>query len=137
MNISKEEKKIEAIARMKLLGIYSPTVEQFEKENLLSESRPPFGACFWVEGEQLERIHKFEKENNALVYFVIHSYTNFGEMESYLFVSDYIEEWDMDKEDMKYGQQFAYVYNHDMPDCSEFGSIGFKLTVAAGLKRIW
>lgn len=43
----------------------------------------------------------------------------------------------MDKEDMKYGQQFAYVYNHDMPDCSEFGSIGFKLTVAAGLKRIW
>lgn len=70
MNISKEEKKIEAIARMKLLGIYSPTVEQFEKENLLSESRPPFGACFWVEGEQLERIHKFEKENNALVYLL-------------------------------------------------------------------
>lgn len=36
---------------------------------------------------------------------------------------------------MKYGQQLVYAYNHHMPDCSEFGSIGFKLTAASGLKK--
>lgn len=137
MNTSIEEKKIEAIARMKLWGIYGPTVKQFKNEGLLSESIPPIGACFCVEGEQLDRIRQFEKEHDALVYFVIHSYTNFGEMESYLYISDYPEEWETDRADISAGQQLVYVYNHDMPDCSEFGSIGVKLTPAAGLCRAW
>ena len=33
MNIPVSEKKIEAIYRMKKLGIYDPIIEQFEKEN--------------------------------------------------------------------------------------------------------
>lgn len=137
MNVPIEEKKKEAIFRMKKLGIYKPIVKQFQDENMVSESAPPMGACFWIEGEQLERIREFEKKHNALVYHVIHSYSDFGEMESYLYVSDYKSEWNADHEDLAYGQQLAYVYNHDMPDCSEFGSIGIKLTAAAGLKRVW
>lgn len=74
---------------------------------------------------------------NALVYHVIHSFTEFGEMESYLFVGDHPNEWEMDRADLKAGQQFAYVLNHDMPDDSEFGSVGVALTAAAGLKRTW
>lgn len=137
MNISREEKKTEALARMKAWGIFSPTVKQFKDEDLVSESAPPVGACFWLEGEQLERVRKFEEQHSALVYHVIHSYTNLGEMEAYLFVSDYPEEWEMDREDLKAGQQLAYVFNRDMPDCSEFGSVGVALTPAAGLKRTW
>lgn len=137
MEISREEKKIEAINRMKLWKIYSSTIQQFENEDKVSESVPPLGACFWIEGEQLERIHKFEQEHNALVYHVIHSYTSIGELESYLYVSDYKEEWETDRNDISNGQQLVYVFNHDMPDCSEFGSIGIKLTPAAGLRRIW
>ena len=137
MNISREEKKTEALARMKAWGIFNPIVKQFKDEDLVSESAPPVGACFWLEGEQLERVREFEKQHNALVYHVIHSFTNFGEMESYLFVSDYPEEWEMDHEDMKAGQQLAYVFNRDMPDCSEFGSVGVALTPAAGLRRTW
>lgn len=98
---------------------------------------PPFGACFWIKDEQLERVRKFEEENNALVYFIIHSYTNIGELENYLYVSDYPEEWEMDREDIKQGQQLCYVVNHDAPECSEFGSIGIELTPAAGLHRTW
>lgn len=94
MNVSMEDKKAEAVERMVLWGIFPETVRQFEKDGLISESIPPVGACFWVEGEQLERIRKFEEEHNALVYFVIHSYTNIGELENYLFVSDYSEEWE-------------------------------------------
>lgn len=137
MTISREEKKIEAIARMKLWGIYPPIRKQFEKEDIVSESAPPLGACYWLGGEQLARVRKFEEEHNALVYHVIHSFTNIGEMESYLYVSDYPEEWPQDRRDIKEGQQLVYVFNHDMPDCSEFGSIGVALTGAAGLRRTW
>lgn len=131
------DKKKEAIKRMKEWGIFPQTIKQFENEGLISESAPPFGACFWIEDEQLDRVREFEKEHDALVYHVIHSYTNIGEMEAYLYVSNYIDEWKYDHEDIKEGQQLCYVYNHDAPDCSEFGTIGIKLTPAAGLVRIW
>lgn len=137
MNISREEKKIEAIARMKAWGIYAPIIKQFEKEDLVSESAPPLGACFWLNEEQLARVREFEEKNDALVYHVIHSFTNIGEMESYLYVSDYPEEWEMDRQDIGEGSQLVYVVNKDAPDCSEFGSIGIALAAAAGLRRTW
>ena len=134
MNISIKDKEAEAIKRMKDIGIYPQTIDQF-KEGYLSQSEPPFGACFWVEGEQLERVKEFEKENNALVYFVIHSFSNLGETEEYLFVSDHEEEWEMDRDDLKNGTPLAYVYVKDNPTFSEIGAIGIELTPAAGLKR--
>lgn len=137
MNISIEEKKNEAIERMMLLGIFPQTVKQFKDEGLVSISEPPFGAFYWAEGGDLERIKQFETEHNALVYVVIRSYTNIGKMDSMLFVSDYPEEWEMDQDDMKRDQQVAYVYNHDAPDCSEIGAIGIEGTPAAGLRRTW
>lgn len=135
--ITREAKKAEAVARMKKIGIYPETIKQFENKGYISQSLPPLGACFWIEGEQLQRVKNFEDKYNALVYFVIHSYTNIGEMETYLYVSDYEEEWADDREDIENSQCLAYVYNHDMPDCSEFGSIGFQRTPAAGLRRTW
>lgn len=130
--MTREEKKTEAIERMKQWGIFPETIKQFEKDDLISESLPPVGACFWLNGEQLQRVRAFEEKHNALVYFVIHSYTNIGELENYLYVSDYSEEWEMDRDDIKAGQQLVYVLNRDMPDCSEFGSIGIRLTPAQG-----
>ena len=137
MNISREEKKVEAIARMKKWGIFSQTIKQFEKEDLVSISEPLIGAFYWVEGEELERMKQFEEQHNALVYCIVRAFTEFGKLDAYLFVSDYKEEWQMDHEDQKAWQQLAYVVNWDAPDCSEFGSIGLQRTVAAGLKRIW
>lgn len=137
MSVTRDAKKAEAIARMKLWGIFPGIRKQFEKEDLVSESAPPLGACYWLEGEQLARVREFEEKNNALVYHVIHSFTSLGEMESYLYVSDYPEEWERDRADIKDGQQLAYVYNRDMPDCSEFGCIGVALTPASGLRRTW
>lgn len=137
MNADLETKKKEALRRMKSWGIYPPIVRQFKAQGLISESAPPLGACYWLQGEQLARVRKFEKRHDALVYHVIHSFTSIGEMESYLYVSDYPEEWEMDRADIEDGQQLVYVYNHDAPDCSEFGSIGVQLTEAAGLRRTW
>ena len=137
MEVSREKKKIEAVARMKKWGLFGETIKQFEKDDLVSESRPPVGACFWLDVEQKKRVEQFEREHDALVYHVIHSFTNIGELENYLYVSDYEEEWEMDREAIENNQQLVYVLNHDMPDCSEFGSIGIELTPAAGLRRTW
>ncbi len=132
----REKQKTEAIARLKLWGIYEETVKQFE-EDIISESAPPLGACFWLSDEQMERVLEFEESYDAVVYHVIHSYTNFGELENYLFVGRYEEEWEADREDIARGQQLAYVYNVTDPFCSDMGSIGIEETPAAGLRRTW
>ena len=137
MNIDREAKKAEAVERMKALGIFPETVRQFEREDYVSVSEPPFGAFFWADGEDLQRIREFEEQHNALVYLIIRSYTNIGKMDSYLYVSDYDDEWERDREDLKNKEPLCYVYNHDMPDCSEFGCIGTRRSIAAGLLRTW
>lgn len=123
MNVSIENKKKEAIQRLKALGIFPQTIKQFQG-GLVSYSEGPLGANYWLDEEQQAIVKKFEEEYNALVYFAIRSYTQFGKLDSFLYVSDHEEEWEMDNEDIKDGYAFAYVYNYDEPDFSEMGSIG-------------
>lgn len=137
MNVSREDKIKEAVARMKKMGIFNQTIEQFEKEDYISISEPPFGAYYWADGEDLKRIREFEQEYNALVFVVIRSYTEFGKLDSMIYVSDYPEEWVDDNRLLDEGRCYAYVHNHDDPWCSEIGSIGFRTTIAAGLVRTW
>lgn len=122
MNVSIEIKKQEAINRMKALGIFAETIKQF-KGGQVSYSEPPLGANYWLNEEQEKIVKDFEEEHNALVYFVIRSYTEFGKLDALLYVSDYEEEWEMDREDIQDGYAIAYVYNYDIPDFSEIGSI--------------
>lgn len=136
MNVSIEEKKAEAVKRMKAMGIFPQTIKQFEKEGKVSVSEPPVGAFYWLEGEELELVRQFEKEHNALVYVVVRSYTSFGKLDSYLFVSDYKDEWADDNEGAKTGEVLAYVHNYDYPECSEMGYILIEKTIGAGLKRV-
>ena len=97
------DKKKEAIKRMKALGLFEQVIEQFDKENMINQSEPPLGASYWLEPEQLEHVRQFEKEHNAIVYHVIHNWTNFGELENYLFVSDII---------MYVGNPYDYTHTH-------------------------
>ena len=137
MKVSMEEKKIEAIKRMKALKIFPDVIKQFEHDGKVSLSHPPVGAHFWLDDEQKKIVAAFEKENDALVFTGIRSYTNIGKMDSFLFVSDYRDEWHYDWENLEDSMVLAYVYNYDMPDCSEMGSIGIAPTPAAGLRRTW
>ena len=122
---------------MKQLGIFPQTIKQFEKDGYVSISEPPFGAFYWADGEDLERIRTIEEACDGLVYMVVRSYTTDGKMDAFLFVSDYEEEWEYDHEDIQDGIVFAYVYNYDDPDFSEFGSICVEQTPAAGLRRVF
>lgn len=134
MNIPIEIKKQEAIKRMKSLGIYSGTIRQF-KGGQISYSEPPLVANYWLDEDQEKIVKGFEEEYNALVYFVIRSYTELGKLDALLYVSDHEDEWEMDREDIKDGYVVSYVYNYDVPYFSEIGSIGI-LPRFGGLIRI-
>lgn len=135
MNKSREEKKIEAIKRLNKMGIWKKAISRFEREDVVFVSEPPNGALYRLNDEEEERVQKFETEHNVLVYMVIRSFTNMGEMDSLLFVSDYPEEWAEDIGDLNNNMAMAYVVNCDYPRCSDMGTIGWKLTPAGGLIR--
>ena len=134
---SRDKMRDEAVSRMRELGVYKETIRQFERDGLVSISEPPFGAFYWAEGDDLKRIQEFEKSTGGLVYTVVRSFTEMGRVDSFLFVEGVDSDWKYDHEDIKQGQVFAYVYNHDAPWCSEYGAIGVRRTIAGGLERTW
>lgn len=121
----KIKQKQEAIERMKMLKIYSQAIKEFEKENVINVSEHG-GILFWLDDEQQEMVKQFEEKYNAVVYHVIHNYTEFGELYSLLYVSQHENEWDYDKDDIKNNIALCYVVNKDEENFSEFGSIGIR-----------
>ena len=121
----KIKQKQEAIERMKMLKIYSQAIKEFEKENVINVSEHG-GILFWLNDEQQEMVKRFEEKYNAIVYHVIHNYTEFGELYSLLYVSQHEEEWDYDKDDIKHNIALCYVVNKDEENFTEFGSIGIR-----------
>lgn len=138
MNATFEEKKAEAVERMKMLGIMGRTREEFRRSNKLNKSEAVriggrvYGALYWLDDKEREEVKAFEAEHNALVYHVIKCNTQDGVWDNYLYVSDSPEEWEYDREDIKLGYAFAYVNTHDY--CSEFGTIGVR-EAGGGLVR--
>ena len=127
MSISMETKKAEAIKRMKALDLYKPYITLFEKDNQIFLSEMTGGVYEFNNDEELvAKVKAFEEEYDALVYHVIHTMTQFGELYSFLYVSKYEEEWEMDNEDIADGYAMAYVWNKTDEWCSEFGSIGVR-----------
>lgn len=118
---TREEQKQEAIARMKYLKLYPQTIKEYEKEDLVNYSH--LGILYWVEGEMYALMREFEKEHNALVYHIVQTFTDFGELLSFLYVSQHKDEWEYDRADLTEGYAMAYVKNLDDDLCSEFGSI--------------
>lgn len=141
MNISREEKKAEAIRRLKALHYFEPSIEEFEKNDKIMVNEPPWGAHYFIDDDKalVEKIKELEEQDNILVYAVIRSFMAIdGEtlnMDSLLFVEDYEEEWAYFDEDIKDRIIMSYTINWDWEDCSEYGSIQFDYTPAAGLRR--
>lgn len=131
------QKKIdEAVKRMKELKIFDDTIKSFQ-EGKVSQSIQGF--MYWIdedtENDLAKKIADFEAENNAVVYYVIASNTNFGMLYNLLFVGDNEEEWSFENEDIKDNYVFSYVINIDEPMFSEFGTIAVSQQYG-GLVRI-
>lgn len=136
-NISRELKKKEAMRRMRKIDYYGDSRRLFYQKGKVMINEPPLGAHYFVDEdtELVEKIKELEERDNILVYAVVRAFTEFGKMDSLLFVEDYEEEWGYFDEDIKDGIIMSYTFNRDCPDCSEYGSIGIKKTMAAGLMR--
>ena len=114
----------EAVARMKLLGILKIPINEFKKDGVINRSEN--GILYWLDDEEKQMVADFEKDNDGVVYHAIKTLSNIGLMYSLLYVSKHTEEWEMDRADIQEGRAFVYVVNKDMPDCSEFGTIGIR-----------
>ena len=132
-NITKKEKAIELLKKM---DIYAPYIQGFRDSDKVCFFER-FGG-YWVEQEPelYEKMRSLEKKYNCLVYAVTHEFTEFGELYDFLIVTDYPKEWD----DLVYSQgsyhtAFAYVWNKDDDQCSEFGSVMVQ-SFGGGIKRI-
>ncbi len=135
MSELRERQKAEAVKRMKKLGIMEQLIKEFEEEGKLNLSENG-GLLYWLNEEEQKMVDDFEKEHNGLVYHVVKTRFEFGMTYALLYVSEYVDEWAMDVEDLGEGQTLAYVVNVDAPDCSEFGTIGIKPSIG-GIARTW
>lgn len=132
--MTKEERFIEAIERMKLLKLDNPCIEAFTKGKVWESEG--FGALYELRDEEQMIVDKFEASHkDCLVYHMIHNVYEFGECYSILYVSPDKDEWESDKADIKEAYIFAYVENIDNPWCSEFGSIAIQ-SLFGGLVRV-
>lgn len=140
MKVSREEKKLEAIKRMKALKLFAPCIREFKNHDEVQLTEPFGGLYEFGSNDELNRyVEDFETEYSALVYHVIHSMFSVDgdiwEMYNLLYVSDHKEEWEMDHEDIEQGYAMAYVVNNAIPDYSEFGTIAIKNRMG-GIVRI-
>ena len=121
---------------MKVLGLFKPCIKAFEKYDELQLTEPTGGLYEFGDNAELNaKIKEFEEEYNALVYHVIHTYTQFGELYNFLYVNDCEEEWEMDNADIVDGYVVAYVWNKSDDFLSEIGSIVVR-EIIGGLVRV-
>ncbi len=140
MNVTMETKKEEAISRMKALRLFVPCIRAFDKRNEIQLSEPTGGLYeFSADKELTKKVKEFEKEYNALVYHVIHTPCKidgeFMDMYSFLYVSDYPDEYDIDNTDIKDGYAMVYTWNKTIEYFSEFGSIAWE-NMYGGIVRV-
>lgn len=131
------ETKVKAVPKRE----YEPTKEQLAeaKERIkLHGLEPRFSKDLYIsdiyktrqvqekETELIRAINEFEKRHNAYVYHVVYSNTNIGKLYTMLYVSNYKEEWERDRRDIKDKQLYAYVWNRTDECCSEIGLVGIE-----------
>ena len=136
MNILRYEKKLKAVELMKQLDIFEPYIAGFIKNDTVCYFENCAGFWAYQNKELLEKVQEIEAKYDCLVYAIAHNYTEFGELYSFLIVTDYREEWDdylVNSEGRKH-YAFSYVWNKDDDWCSEFGTIE-GVSFGGGIRR--
>ena len=130
---TREEMMTEAISRMEALHLHPNVIHDF-KCGTINVSVDNTGILMWANEDEQQIIKDCEEKFGCVVYHVITCDTDFGRMFNMLFVSQYDEEWDIDREDLAEGMAIADVRNLSDDLLSDVGSIGIK-NVIGGLVR--
>ena len=133
-----ELQAIEAAERIKFLRLENDEKDSFTVDNLIKTNEFNCELSALTEDQKLT-VKQVEDKYSSLVYHVVEGDYQMMDgfvmkMENYLYVSDSIEEWAMDRDDLKQGYAYCYVKNISVPEFSELGSAGFK-PVDGGLLR--
>ena len=115
------------------LLIPNTTTSRMQIEKPVTTSALMTGIWFTV--EMAEEIRRFEQEHDATVFLAVRMITMFGDLDALLFVGKYDEEWGLEHDDLKAGYAMSYCLNRDYPDCSEMGSIAFRITKDGAIVR--
>ena len=127
----REKMKQESITILKMLKLHQNVIYDFETEDKLNKSEGSMAGLYWLDEEEQEIVKRFENNYNVLVYHVIKTYTiELGEIYDLLYVDEYEEYWDEEKEEIKEG----YVRSYTVSPFSESGRI-CKKTKNGGLIR--
>ncbi len=133
--VGRDVKQREAAKRLAKLEVKEEAIQNFLENDLIPISFHGVDTLYGLNKGSMDRIKTFEDKYNGLVYYVIFTPTGVGNMESYLFVSDYEEEWEMDWNDLDDSYAMTWTENLDHPEWSEFGSISFSKTRGGALRR--
>ncbi|MCD7728560.1 MAG: hypothetical protein LUI60_01435 [Clostridia bacterium] len=132
---TKAQKEV-ALELLNKLNIYQPYIKGFEEENQVCFFECYAGFWIYQEPEVYAKMKEIERKYGCIVYAVTHEFTQFGELYSFLIVTQYKQEWKhLVHSYGKNHRAFAYVWNKDDDFCSEFGSITVH-SFGGGIKRI-
>ena len=106
-----EETRAEAVKRLEALKVHKNVLNEFKGEEKLNKSEH-MGILYWLDDEEQAMVNEFEKKHEAVVYHVIHQFTNIGDLYNLLYVKQDNSEWELDREDLEEGQALAYVINN-------------------------
>lgn len=131
----KVRQRAEAIKRMKLLKLRKEVIEAFQADGSVRLCTRPYGKFLTLTEAEAKEVKAFEQSHDALVFFVTRAVTLFGTLDAYFFVGNNPSAWAYEREGYNEGYGYAYVFNRNNPDCSEFGDIFFSLTKNHGIIR--
>lgn len=123
----------ECLERMKNLDFRPNVIAEFMNKGTLYRSE--YGFLYWLTDEEKNMIYQWQGETGNIVYHVIKSVHEFGTSYSFLYVSNYVDEWKYEREDLKQYMPIVYVKNIGNDYFSEYGTIRVR-PVFGGLVRI-
>ena len=114
-----DEMKEEALCRMKEVIDYTDIIDYFEGTGLPQVYEPPYGASYSLEDDELENIRKIESSRHILVWGVIRCFMLYNKQEvtvdCMLHVSQYKDEWEQEREDLRKGLPYVYTVMKEYP----------------------
>ena len=129
----REKQKAEAAVRLELMGIREDVRRKFDEDGTVMYCGG--GRYHPVDEPMATEICRFEQKQNATVFLVVRMLTIFGVLDALLFVSKNEEEWPLEHKDIRRGYAMSYTVNRNFPECSEMGSIFFRITEDGGVVR--
>lgn len=142
-----KEQKLEAIRRMKMLGLSDTVINDFENDDIIriSHSFSDGSATLgYIDNKIIKNyIKPIEKRFKAKVYHVIEGESYYGHWLALLYVSEDKDEWEWDEIPFDYDRYkkgdkgvCIYAYNITYPELSEGGNIVVR-AVKGGLYRVF